>query len=49
MRRYGNCIGIAGVAFGAGLLAATFCPPQLILVLAAVALILIGCARIRAC
>ncbi len=34
-------------AFGMGLLVATVCPPELILVFAAAALVLFGCSRVR--
>ncbi|MDD2361348.1 MAG: hypothetical protein PHH84_00080 [Oscillospiraceae bacterium] len=41
MRRC-NCAGFVFAAFGAGLLLATICPVQFILILAAVALIFMG-------
>jgi len=48
MRHCGNCAGAAGVAFGAGILLAAVCPVQLMLILAAAALVAVGCLRIKA-
>ena len=39
--------GLYCAAFGVGLLAATICPPQLMLVLVAAALVLVGCSKAR--
>ncbi|HOB35886.1 MAG TPA: hypothetical protein PKX71_00280 [Candidatus Avimonas sp.] len=47
MRRCKNCGGLVFAAFGAGLLLATICPVQLILVLAAAALVLTGFCLVR--
>lgn len=44
-RRCGT--GFLCAAFGVGLLAATICPPQLMLVLVAAALVVVGCSRAR--
>lgn len=39
--------GLLFIAFGAGLLLATVCPPQIILILAAVALVLTGVSLVK--
>ena len=44
-RRCGT--GFLCAAFGVGLLAATVCPPQLMLVLVAAALVVVGCSKAR--
>jgi len=44
-RRCGT--GFLCAAFGVGLLAATLCPPQLMLVLVAAALVILGCSRAK--
>ena len=46
-RNTGFGCGFTCAAFGAGLLAATICPTELLLVLAAVALVVLGCTRCK--
>ncbi len=46
MRRKSG-IGSCAAAFGAGLLVAMICPPKLMLVLAAAALVVMGCSRLK--
>lgn len=48
MKRHGgSCAGIGCAAFGAGMLAATIFPPEWMLILAAAALVLVGCTRVK--
>ncbi len=42
-RRSRRGSGVFFFAFGAGLLTATLCPPKVMLILAAIALVLMGC------
>lgn len=44
----GSGTGVLFAAFGAGLLTATLCPPKLMLIVVAAALVVMGCVRVEA-
>lgn len=45
--KHKSCTGIYCAAFGVGLLAAIVCPPRLMLVLVAAALVVVGLSRCK--